>query len=82
MRIGDLEYRELGAGRSAEIVHWFVSSSSGNEVCCTLLFYEHNKEGYYVRFVGDRPFEHWSEDLWKLMKYGQDVLNARFLLES
>lgn len=82
MRIGQLEFRDLGAGRPAEIVHWFWSDTFSKEVCCTLLFYERGNEGYHIEFVGDRPFDHWGPDLWKLMKYGQDVLNARFELEG
>lgn len=81
MRIGELEFRELGGGRPPEVVHWFRTASIDKEVCRTLMFYERDEEGYSVRFIGGRPFDHWDKDLWRLMRYGQEVLNARFKLE-
>jgi hypothetical protein len=35
-----------------------------------------------VEFVGRRPFDDDSEDLWELMEYGQDTLDAEFKLEE
>ena len=80
MHINDIEFRMLD-NHNPEIVEWF--ESNGKPTCCTLLWFKKGSEGYYVEFVGDRPFQHEdTECLWKLMEYGQSVLNARFKLED
>ena len=38
--------------------------------------------GYYVQFVGRRPFDDDSDSLWEIMEYGQDVLDAETRLED
>ena len=81
MRVGDLEFLERGGGRPPEIVHWFRDESRDGEFCCTIMFYERDGDGYEVRFVGSRPFDHWEIDLWRLMEYAHDVLKARLKLE-
>lgn len=80
MRINDIEFRMLD-NRNPEIVRW--AESNTKPFCYTLLSYGKDKEGYFVEFVGDRPFQYEdTECLWKLMEYGQSVLNARFKLED
>lgn len=78
MRVKNLEFRRL-EGRYPEIVSWFDSNGSTiiGEHCYTLLWYLKNKEGYYIQFIGDRPLVYEDQDLlWKMMKYGQKVLDA------
>ena len=67
--------------RPAEIVCW-ARNGDGTEYCYTLLWYRKDKEGYYVEFVGRRPFDNDSSVLWEMMEYGQDVLDAKFKLEE
>lgn len=81
-RIGNLEFRRLREGRPAEIVRWCINGD-GTEYCYTLLWYQQGGEGFYVEFVGRRPFDEGIDDtLWALMQYGQDVLDAEFKLEE
>jgi hypothetical protein len=81
MRINNLEFRRIGGNRPAEIICWI----DGTESCYTILWYIPGNEGYHIEFVGSRPFELEYDDkkvLWKLMHYGQKVLDAEFELKS
>ncbi len=80
-RTGNLEFRRLREGRPAEIIRW-AKNGDGTEYCYTLLWYKRDNEGFYVEFVGRRPFDDDSEGLWELMEYGQDTLDAEFKLEE
>lgn len=85
-RIHNLEFRMMGTDdkpRNAEIVRW-QTDSTGQEFCFTLLWWFKNREGYYVEFVGDRPFQSEINQqlLWELMRFGQNLLNAQFELEE
>jgi hypothetical protein len=80
-RTGNLEFRRNKEGRPAEIVRW-TKNGDGTEYCYTLLWYKRGSEGFYVEFVGRRPFDDDSEGLWELMEYGQDTLDAEFKLEE
>ena len=80
-RTGNLEFRRLREARPAEIVRW-AKNGDGTEYCYTLLRYKQNSEGFYVEFVGRRPFDDDSEGLWELMEYGQETLDAEFKLEE
>lgn len=80
MRIDNLEFRTL-PNRPPEIIFW-DKDRNGNEYCYTLAFYYSNNEGYYVQFVGDRPFKLDGYDVfWHILQYGQSVLDAKFMLE-
>ena len=81
LRKGNLEFRRNREGRPAEIIRW-AKNGDGTEYCFTLLWYKKDKEGYFVEFVGRRPFDDDSESLWEMMEYGQDVLDAEFRLED
>jgi hypothetical protein len=81
LRKGDLEFRRLREERPAEIIRW-AKNGDGTEYCYTLLWYKRDSEGFYVEFVGRRPFNDDSEGLWELMEYGQDTLDAEFKLEE
>lgn len=82
MRIQNLEFKtNFGTGRDPEIVKNFDFASKESQY--TILWWIKDKEGYDIHFLGSRPF---SEDingdiLWKLMEYGQTVLDARFKVE-
>jgi hypothetical protein len=81
MRINNLEFRQKGGDRPAEIICWI----DGTESCYTILWYLLDREGYHIEFVSSRPFELNYENekvLWKLMRYGQKVLDAEFELKS
>lgn len=87
MRINDIEFRQLtgpnllGVDRPPEIVCWNDSDTLAGEYCYTLLWFMKDSEGYYVKFVGDRPFKyHNRERLWWLMEYAQSVLDAKWKL--
>ena len=81
LRRGNLEFRRNQEGRPAEIVRW-AKNGDGTEYCWTLLWYRQDKEGYFVEFVGRRPFDNNSDNLWEMMEYGQEVLDAEFKLEE
>lgn len=81
LRRGNLEFRRNHEGRPAEIIRW-AKNGDDTEYCFTLLWYQKYKEGYYVEFVGRRPFDDDSESLWEMMEYGQEVLDAEFKLED
>ena len=81
LRNGDLEFRRLREERPAEIVRW-AKNGDGTEYCYTLLWYKRDSEGFYVEFVGRRPFDDDSANLWEIMAYGQEVLDAEFKLEE
>lgn len=88
-RIGNLEFRwSKTLGRETtfypEIVCW-KKWDSIEESCYTLLYWKRDSEGWYVQFVGSRPFEddEWDHDmLWALMRYGQSIADAEFKIEE
>ena len=80
-RLNDLEFRMLD-NRNPEIVQW-KTDSGGKDYCFTILWYKKDSEGYHVEFVGDRPFQyHDTESLWKLMVYGNKIMEAIYNLEG
>lgn len=80
MRVGDIEFRQMPE-RQPEIIHW-KKDSTGKEYCYTLMFFEKDKEGFYAKFIGGRPFQHESPmPLWNLMTYAQRVLDAAVALQ-
>ena len=80
-RVGNLEFRRNKEGRPAEIVRW-AQNGDGVEYCYTLLWYQRGQEDFYIEFVGRRPFDDDSADLWEIMEYGQAILDAEFELEE
>jgi hypothetical protein len=81
LRKGNLEFRRNKEDRQSEIVRW-AQNGDGTEYCYTLLWYQQDEEGYYIEFVGRRPFDDNSDNLWEIMEYGQEVLDAEFKLEE
>lgn len=83
-KVNDLEFRwtnSLGKNPEhyPEIVRWY-NRKDGDDFCCTLLYWVRDREGWDIKFVGDRPFdtEIDARVLWILMQYGQTVASAEF----
>ena len=70
MRIADLEFRRT----PAEIVSW------QGAFCYVIALWSEHKEGWDLRFIGQRPFgpEIDREVFWKVAQYGQKVLDAEW----
>lgn len=87
MRINNLEFRKsYPIGNTTdyyyEIVE-FQQRENDKEYCYTLLRWKWTKECPDIQFVGPRPFKcEDQETLWKLMKYGQDVIQAEYDLKD
>ena len=85
MRFEEFEFRRNlnhETNRDPEIIKW-VTYTDDDEFCFTLLWFKRDCDEWYIEFVGDRPFkEENREELWKLMEYGQAVLDAEFKLWS
>jgi len=87
-RIDDIELRwTRGFGKDAyqylEVVRWDENTSSIKPYCYTLCSWTKDKEGWDLRFIGNRPFMyHNSELLFSLCKVGQAYLDADFEFEE
>ncbi len=75
IRVKDLELRSCPGHCKAEIVKW-ANDTDGKEYCWTVAYWEKSKEGYNLRFVGDRPFEVNGRLFMKLAKQGQRLLEG------
>jgi hypothetical protein len=81
-RIDDLELRSCGEHllaegvkhNTAEIVKW-AKDAGKKEYCWTVAYWNKHKEGYDLRFVGNRPFDVNSDIFMKLAKQGQQLLD-------
>ena len=83
-RVEDLEVRSCvkyllsdGEHNSAEIVKW-AKDVREKEYCSTVAYWNEGKEGYYLQFVGRRPFDVDGEIFMKLAKQGQQMLDDVF----
>lgn len=69
-----------------DFVKWSKDSESGLNHYFSLAYFKRDSEGYYLKFVGPRPFEHIDpEDLgviWPVLKSAQEILNMFFDLEE
>ena len=79
MRISNFEFRRNGDDRLAEIVAW-EDRENEKPYCYTVVFFYKDKEGYYLKSVGDRILVEDYDTLHKLIKYAFTVLNAEFEL--
>ena len=89
MRLDDLELHTCsenlltrGKPKTAEIVRW--AEGSKGKYNYTLAFWERDSEGYFMKFVGDRPF---SMDVdhalfWTLCKQWQEHLDKHYDAEE
>ena len=68
-----------------DLVKWDVNSY-GEKYCYSLAYWRRDSEGYYLHFVGNRPFPYIdTEDItivWKALKIAQKVLDAWFDLQN
>ena len=84
-RINNLEFRKVEHNDETyyEIIRWFDEDESIGKTCYTVAQYKKDKEGHYLKFVGDRPFGDRVDpiEFWNLAEYGQQILNAEWKLE-
>ena len=93
MRIGDFSYRirdlelrscnlrrldDFHDAAEAEIVKWEGLGEEGG--CFTLAYWVLDKEGFYLKFVGNRPFDESIDgrNFWHLAKVGQGNMDREF----
>jgi hypothetical protein len=80
MRFRDIEFRWSKCNNKYELVKWYQSNGSGQENCYTIAFFDKTKEGYDMRTIGNRFFEH--KEAWVVGKYALEFLNAIFQIEQ
>lgn len=86
-RVQNLEVRSCnqslcsyGAHTRAEIVQY--DTQEGTEYCWTIAYWDEGKEGYYLKFAGDRPFGVDAEIFMELAFLGQQKLEDYFLSKA
>lgn len=85
MRFEEFEFRR-NLNNECEInptiVKW-KTDPDGKDYCFTILVFKRDCDGWFIQFIGDSAL---TVDnlpaLWKLMTYGQAVLDAEFKLWS
>ena len=80
MRFRNIEFRWSTYNKKHELVKWYQSNGSEQENCYVIAFFDKDKEGYDMRTIGDRFFEH--KDAWVVGKYALEFLNAIFDIEK
>lgn len=89
-RIDDMELRSCnqhllseGEHTTAEIIYW-SEDKEGKKFCWAVAYWVKNDKGYYLKFVGSRPFDKF--DLWsefgQLARQGQELLDKHFEEEN
>lgn len=84
-RIEDLELRSCGEHllvdgvehNRAEIVKW-ANDTDKKECCWTVAYWDKHKDGYDLKFIGNRPFDTNQDIFMKLAKLGQQLLDDAF----
>ena len=68
-----------------DLLKW-EESADGRKSCFSLAYFVRGREGYYLKFVGGRPFDYIAKEdvpvLWKALKIAQGILNAFFDVEG
>lgn len=68
-----------------ELVKW-KNNSIGGRYCFTLVYWVKSDEGYDLKFVSDRPFNHIDDSdvniVWKAMKVAQGVLDNMYKMHD
>ncbi len=63
-----------------ELVKW--QKYNGKLACFTLAFFKEDSEGYFLKFVGSRPFQHIEEEdleiVWKALEMADNTLNEYY----
>ena len=80
MRFRNIEFRWSKCNNKYELVSWYQSNGSGQENCYVIAFFDKDKEGYDMRTIGTRFFEH--KESWVVGKYALEFLNAIFQIEQ
>ena len=82
-RIDNLEFRATPTRSEIEyeLVQW---QGDLPETCIVVAFFDKGKEGYNIRFIGDRPFQYDIDRsvFWSLLKFGQTYCDALFELDD
>ena len=64
-----------------DFVLW-QKDDKGKDYCFSLAYFRKDSEGYYLHFVGNRPFQYIAEEdvpyVWKALNAAQTVLDAFF----
>lgn len=64
----------------------FAKDGNGKDYCFSLAYFRKDDEGYYLHFVGSRPFEYIdAEDVpfvWAALNSAQKILDAYFELSD
>jgi len=81
MRVGNIEARSCDENLlsskehvTIEIIKWF----EGDKRCLTIAYWEKGKEGYDLKFAGDRPFEVKPALFFRIAKSAQEYLDNEF----
>lgn len=80
-----VRFEENEPNETIDLVKYDVGSD-GKRYCYSLAYWRRDSEGYYLHFVGGRPFKHIEpediEVVWQAMKVAQKVLDGWFDLEN
>ena len=80
-----VKFQEDEKNETIDFVKWNMDSK-GDRYCFSLAYWIRDKEGYDLKFVGNRPFEHIDaedvEAVWTALKMAQEVLDAWFTLSK
>ena len=63
-----------------EIIEWFEDVKK--PYCYTIAYWERGSEGYYLKFVGNRPFEIKPSLFFRIAKSAQEYLDSEFEREE
>ena len=73
--------RDDDPNATIDIVMW-QKDAKGKPYCFSIAYWRRDKEGYYLHFVGARPFLYVDDsrvpELWEAMQEAQKVLDAWF----
>jgi len=83
MRYKNVEFRPGTEKRRAEIVAWTLCEIIDKETCFTLCWIMADREGYYMKTIGDRYVEYEDmEALNHVAKYALRSLNVQHEFEE
>lgn len=78
-----VRFEESDINETIELIKWYHDKEDGSLHCDTLAYWATDEEGYYLKFVGDRPFERIDslelEAIWRKLKQAQKVLDEFWL---
>ena len=68
-----------------DLVLW-QKDSKGKDSCFSLAYFIKKSEGYYLNFVGNRPFQYIAEEdvpfVWNALNAAQKILDAFFAIST